>query len=54
VNPGRVCVRDGRGCVRKELVGVTVESTEGVSEIWFQKPFRRWSVLRFRVRVRFT
>jgi len=31
-----------------------VESTEGISEIWFQEPFPRWGFLRFRVRVSFT
>jgi len=30
-----------------------VESTEGISEIWFREPFPRWGFLRFRVRVRF-
>ena len=29
-----------------------VESTEGISEIWFCEPFPRWGFLRFRVRVR--
>jgi len=32
----------------------TVESTEGISEIWFCEPFPRWGFLRFRVRVKFT
>jgi len=32
----------------------TVESTEGMSEIWFCEPFPRWGFLRFRVRLRFT
>jgi len=32
----------------------SVESTEGISEIRVREPFRRWGVLRFRVRVRFT
>ena len=30
-----------------------VESTEGISEIWFREPFPGWGFLRFRVRVRF-
>jgi len=32
----------------------TVESTEGISEIWFCEPFPPWGFLRFGVRVRFT
>ena len=32
----------------------TVESTEGISEIWAREPFPRWGFLRLRVRVRFT
>jgi len=32
----------------------TVESTEGISEIWFCEPFARWGFLICRVRVRFT
>ena len=32
----------------------TVESIEGISEIWLSEPFPRWGFLRFRVRVRFT
>jgi len=35
-------------------VNQPVESTEGISEIRFREPFRRWGVLRFRLRVRFT
>ena len=31
-----------------------VEPTKGISEIWFRESFRRWGVLRLRVRVRFT
>jgi len=31
---------------------LTVESTEGISEMWFREPFRRWGVLRFRIGVR--
>jgi len=30
-----------------------VDSTEGISEIWFREPFPRWGGLRFRVRVGF-
>ena len=33
---------------------MAVESTEGISEIWFREPFPRWGFLRFRERVRFT
>jgi len=35
------------------LFTLCVESTEGISEIWFCEPFPRWAFLRCRVRVRF-
>jgi len=40
------------GC--DDVMKITVESTEGISEIWFCDPFPPWGVHTFGVMVRFT
>ena len=52
--PRRVPISPAEFNPSPAVARLSVESTEGISEIWFCEPFPRWKFLKYRVRVRFT